>query len=125
MQGLSKSREAQQREPANVQRRARVRDLFIPLTWEISFRLGRTSFLKLPTPSATSAEEYAGDSMFAPLLNSRAELYRLCRLIENTLYSSVSSTKDIIASDRHPEMVASLAEIMGDWWNKFKQISGE
>ncbi|GME47630.1 C6 transcription factor [Neofusicoccum parvum] len=124
VEGLSKTREAQPRPYSNARRRARIRDLLIPLTWEISFRLGRSSFLKLPSPSSTTVDEYSGDSVFSPLLSSRAELYRLCRLIENTLYASVSSTKDIIVSDRHPEMVSSLAEIMTDWWNKFQRISG-
>lgn len=124
VEGLSKSRETQNRPPSTIRRRARIRDLLVPLTWEVSFRLGRNSFLKLPKPSSTTVEEYAGDSVFSPLLSSRAELYRLARLIENTLYPSVSATKDIIASNRHPDMVSSLAEIMHDWWNKFKQQPG-
>ncbi|KAL1638773.1 hypothetical protein SLS58_008587 [Diplodia intermedia] len=124
VEGLSRSREAQPRAPTDVRRRARVRDLLIPLTWEISFRLGRSSFLKLPSPSASTADEYTDESEFSALLSSRAELYRLCRLIENTLYSSVGATKDIITTDRHPEMVASLADILTDWWNKFQRVSG-
>ncbi|KAF4539142.1 C6 transcription factor [Lasiodiplodia theobromae] len=124
VEGLSRSREPNPRPPANIRRRARVRDLLIPLTWEVSFRLGRSSFLKLPTPTASAAEEYTDESVYAALLNTRAELYRLARLVENTLYASVSATKDIIASDRHPEMVASLVEIFGDWWNKFQRVGG-
>ncbi|OJD38570.1 c6 transcription factor [Diplodia corticola] len=124
VEGLTRSREAQPRAPTHVRRRARIRDLLIPLTWEIAFRLGRSASLKLPMPSAPTADEYADEGVFSTLLNSRAELYRLCRLVENTLYSSVSATKDIITSDRHPEVVAALVDILTDWWNKFQRLSG-
>ncbi|KAL0261298.1 hypothetical protein SLS55_004995 [Diplodia seriata] len=124
VEGLSRSREPQPRAPTHVRRRARIRDLLIPLTWEISFRIGRSSFLKLPSPSASTADEYTDESEFSALLSSRAELYRLARLIENSLYSSVSATKDIITADRYPEMVASLVDIMTDWWNKFQRVPG-
>ncbi|EKG17516.1 Fungal Zn binuclear cluster domain containing protein [Macrophomina phaseolina MS6] len=122
VEGLSKPKESRQHDAANLRRRARIRDLLVPLVWEVSFRLGRESLLKLP--KSAGAEEYSGENVFSPLLRSRTELYRLCRLIENTLYSSASATKDIIASDRHPEMVSSLAEIMHDWRNKFQRQPG-
>ncbi|KAL1614685.1 hypothetical protein SLS54_009558 [Diplodia seriata] len=124
VEGLSRSREPQPRAPTHVRRRALIRDLLIPLTWEISFRIGRSSFLKLPSPSASTADEYTDESDFSALLSSRADLYRLARLIENSLYSSVSATKDIITADRYPEMVASLVDIMTDWWNKFQRVPG-
>lgn len=100
-------------------RHARVQEFLVSLLWERSFRLGRKCQLSHP---ADGSKAITNAPALNNILESRMELYRLTRLIENTLYPSARQTADLIVRGNYHTAVDDFSGLLATWKTRFDRV---
>lgn len=100
-------------------RHARVQEFLVSLVWERSFRLGRKCQLSHP---ADGSKTITNAPALNNILESRMELYRLTRLIENTLYPSPRHTADLIVRGNYHTAVDDFSGLLATWKTRFDRV---
>ncbi|KAF4540585.1 Fungal Zn binuclear cluster domain containing protein [Lasiodiplodia theobromae] len=103
-------------------RHARVQEFLVSLVWERSFRLGRRCQLSHPADGSKAIANAPDGQFLNNILESRMELYRLTRLIENTLYPSARQTADLIARGNYQTAVDDFSGLLAAWKTRFDRV---
>ncbi|EKG09433.1 Fungal Zn binuclear cluster domain containing protein [Macrophomina phaseolina MS6] len=108
----------------NHTRRARVHEFLVSLVWERSFRLSRKCMLNHPSDTPKQIFVCSDAEPLDEILESRAELYRLIRLVENTIYPNPRHTADIIATGDYHSTVNDFCSLLNGWKTRFDRVKG-